>query len=136
VFAKICWGITIAFAAFQGLALLVNLAAADSAPQQAAAAAISAAWVIIPPGNEQVMTLDDYRSRGEVPGLAGAAITFVLAWGYCAVTSGFLLGFGLGWIPAAIAAFIVFQVIQWLWLPLLLACCASLAVAVFAWVAS
>lgn len=36
-----------------------------------------------------------------------AIITFVAAWWHCASTYGFLFGFGLGWLPAAILAAIV-----------------------------
>ncbi len=50
-------------------------------------------------------------------GLGGltAGITFLAAWGYCVATSGFLLGFGLGWLPAAILAVIVFFIATFLW---------------------
>ncbi len=41
----------------------------------------------------------------------GFIITYVLAfagcWLYCIATYGFLLGFGLGWFPSAIAAALV-----------------------------
>lgn len=33
--------------------------------------------------------------------------TFLGAWAYCTMTAGFLLGFGLGWIPALILSRIV-----------------------------
>lgn len=36
--------------------------------------------------------------------------TFLGAWIYCAMTAGFLFGFGLGWLPAGILAGIVFVV--------------------------
>jgi hypothetical protein len=32
---------------------------------------------------------------------------FFGAWGYCTMTTGFLFGFGLGWIPALILSRIV-----------------------------
>lgn len=48
-------------------------------------------------------------------GVIAALITFLGAWGYCAVTYGFLLGFGLGWLPAAIAAAIAGAVVALLW---------------------
>lgn len=47
----------------------------------------------------------------------GAAITwliiFVSVWIYCIAMYGFLLGVGLGWLPAAITA----SVLCWLWPP-------------------
>lgn len=66
------------------------------------------------------MTLERYIDRGFWPAVVCAGITFVFAWGYCTVSSGFLLGFGLGWIPAAISALIVFVIILFLWLPLII----------------
>jgi hypothetical protein len=79
------------------------------------------------------MTLDDYKHGGFWPGLLAAGLTFVGAWGYCAATSGFLLGFGLGWLPAAIAAFLVFHVVRWLWLPLALLVALAAILLVYAW---
>jgi hypothetical protein len=35
-----------------------------------------------------------------------AVITFIAAWIYCIVTYGFLLGVGLGWLPAIITAIV------------------------------
>lgn len=40
---------------------------------------------------------------------------FVTAWGYCTAQYGFLFGFGLGWLPAAILAVIVAILTRWLW---------------------
>lgn len=48
MFAKICWGWAAFVAVVQAASLILGLEDADSAPQQAAAAAIAAAWVIIP----------------------------------------------------------------------------------------
>ncbi len=42
-------------------------------------------------------------------------ITFIGCWIYCIYSYGFLLGVGLGWLPALITAFVVGA----LWLPLL-----------------
>lgn len=55
-------------------------------------------------------------------GLILAAPTFLGAWFYCTSEYGFLLGFGLGWLPSGILATIVFAVARFLWkilLPLL-----------------
>lgn len=43
-----------------------------------------------------------YRGIGGIVG----AIVFVGSWIYCIVTYGYLLGFGLGWLPSLIVAFI------------------------------
>jgi hypothetical protein len=47
-------------------------------------------------------------------------VTFLGAWAYCAMAYGFLLGFGFGWLPAVILAFIVAGAVWLLWLPLFL----------------
>lgn len=39
------------------------------------------------------------------------AVVFLAAWLYCIVNYGFLLGFGLGWLPAAILA----TILSFLW---------------------
>jgi len=46
--------------------------------------------------------------------LAGPA-TLLAVWIYCAVTYGFLLGFGLGWIPALILALLAAVATIYLW---------------------
>jgi hypothetical protein len=40
-------------------------------------------------------------------GIIVALATFVTAWAYCTIHYGFLLGFGLGWLPAGMLAAIV-----------------------------
>jgi hypothetical protein len=47
-------------------------------------------------------------------------VTFIGAYIYCIATYGFILGFGLGWIPSIIAAIIVSQVVRFLWGPIIL----------------
>lgn len=63
------------------------------------------------------MTGDNYFRIGTVMGVIAAALTFVGAYIYCVSTYGFLLGFGLGWLPSGLLAAIVFFVVQLLWLP-------------------
>jgi hypothetical protein len=46
--------------------------------------------------------------------LTGPA-TLLAVWIYCAVTYGFLLGFGLGWIPALVLALLVVVATIFLW---------------------
>jgi hypothetical protein len=46
--------------------------------------------------------------------LTGPA-TLLAVWIYCAVTYGFFLGFGLGWIPALILALLVVVATIFLW---------------------
>ena len=48
-----------------------------------------------------------YAGIGFVLGFAVGIATFVSAWAYCVLTYGFVLGLGLGWIPAGICAGIV-----------------------------
>ena len=52
-------------------------------------------------------------------GIAGA-LTFIAAYIYCTATYGFLLGFGLGWLPSGILAAIVGFAVVLLWGPVLL----------------
>jgi len=49
-----------------------------------------------------------------VAALTGPA-TLLAVWIYCAVTYGFFLGFGLGWIPALILALLVAVATIFLW---------------------
>ena len=43
--------------------------------------------------------------------------TILAAWAFCAPTYGFLFGFGLGWLPAAILALLVAGATVLLWGP-------------------
>jgi hypothetical protein len=45
---------------------------------------------------------DVYSARAAVIG----GLSFVISWLYCIATYGFLLGFGLGWLPSMMLAFI------------------------------
>ncbi len=56
-----------------------------------------------------------YARIGNLLGVIAALITFVGAWWYCTANYGFLLGFGLGWLPAGIAATIVYFVVFIAW---------------------
>lgn len=60
---------------------------------------------------------DWYWEIGAWAGIICAAITFVGSWIYCAATYGFLLGFGLGWLPSAILAVMVGYAAKLLWAP-------------------
>jgi hypothetical protein len=53
---------------------------------------------------------------------AGAAwfVSFLASWWYCAATYGYLLGFGLGWLPSLILASILGIATKLLWGPALL----------------
>jgi hypothetical protein len=44
---------------------------------------------------------------GRLSGIIVALATFATAWAYCSIRYGFLFGFGLGWLPAAMLAAIV-----------------------------
>lgn len=39
--------------------------------------------------------------------LLTAVLVFLGSWGYCVLNYGFLIGVGLGWIPAAITALVI-----------------------------
>ncbi|HEX8573091.1 MAG TPA: hypothetical protein VF759_10100 [Allosphingosinicella sp.] len=60
-----------------------------------------------------------YQRIGMAAAVLGALATFLGAWVYCAATYGFLFGFGLGWLPAAILAALVALVLRFAW-PVLL----------------
>jgi hypothetical protein len=62
-----------------------------------------------------------YIGIGQVLGYIVGLLTFVGAYIYCIATYGFLLGLGLGWIPASIVAAIVGYLTVVLWGPALLA---------------
>lgn len=59
--------------------------------------------------------VDTSSAAGFWLGAVAAALSFVGAWIYCAGQYGFLFGFGLGWLPAAILAAMVFGVLRYLW---------------------
>ena len=63
---------------------------------------------------------DPWEEFGRNLVVPASLITFVWAWWYCAATYGFLLGFGLGWLPAAILAALVGGFV-WLAWPLAIA---------------
>lgn len=58
---------------------------------------------------------DVYLSVGTSLGLLSGAFTFVAAWWWCTAEYGFLLGFGLGWLPASILACMVVFAVRFLW---------------------
>lgn len=60
-----------------------------------------------------------YFEVGTKLGLLAAIATFIIAWWWCAAEYGFLLGFGLGWLPSAILAVMVGFAARVLW-PLIL----------------
>lgn len=61
---------------------------------------------------------DEYLGFGILHGSYAALFTFIGVWIYCVATYGFLLGLGLGWLPAAILAGIVHFAFVFLWLPM------------------
>jgi hypothetical protein len=60
-----------------------------------------------------------YLVIGEMAGLVVGALIFVGSYIYCIVTYGFLWGLGFGWLPSAISAVIVKEVVTFLWAPIL-----------------
>jgi hypothetical protein len=65
--------------------------------------------------------LDDewYWTVGNILGGLVAIISFIASWVYCASEYGYLLGFGLGWLPSIILAVILFFATKFLWGPVL-----------------
>jgi hypothetical protein len=53
-------------------------------------------------------------------GLVCAVLGFFGSWAYCTSEYGYLLGFGLGWLPSAILAAIIYAVIRYMWWLLIL----------------
>jgi hypothetical protein len=56
-----------------------------------------------------------YAGLGAVFGIAAGAITFIASWIYCVMTYGFVLGLGLGWLPAAICAGVIGWLVALFW---------------------
>ena len=56
-----------------------------------------------------------YTNLGWIFAALTGPATFLAVWIYCAVTYGFLLGFGLGWIPALVLALLVVVATIFLW---------------------
>ncbi len=63
--------------------------------------------------------MDDYLEIGGSLAILPAIATFFGGWWYCAATYGFLLGFGLGWLPSLILAAMVQLAVAFLWGPAL-----------------
>lgn len=57
----------------------------------------------------------DQETLTEWAGLILGGIAFVGSWIYCVSEYGYLLGFGLGWLPSIILAGLVYAVIYYLW---------------------
>lgn len=60
-----------------------------------------------------------YIEWGKWPAHVAAVLVFVGGWIYSAATYGFLLGFGLGWFPSALAAVLTWVAMRFLWGPIL-----------------
>ena len=56
-----------------------------------------------------------YTDLGWLCAAVTGPATLLAVWIYCTVTYGFLLGFGLGWIPAIILALLVAVATIYLW---------------------
>lgn len=61
-----------------------------------------------------------YWAIGDWVGGAGWFIAFLASWWYCAATYGYLLGFGLGWLPSLILASLIALALKVLWGPTVL----------------
>lgn len=60
-----------------------------------------------------------YEVVGVLLQIVASLVIFFGGWIWCTLTYGFLLGFGLGWLPSLIAASIVGAILRYGW-PLLL----------------
>lgn len=74
-----------------------------------------------------------YAAIGASLGLFVGNITFIAAWIYCIADGGFLLGFGLGWIPSAMLAAIVGFATRYLWPLFALAALAAVSIFLASW---
>ena len=72
-----------------------------------------------------------YLEIGAVAGVFAGSVTFLAAWIYCIFAYGFLLGVGLGWLPALITGFVVFGLMIFLWLPVMVIVAGSLVILSF-----
>jgi len=61
-----------------------------------------------------------YMAVGKGLGLIAWVLTFIACWFYCVAEYGFLLGVGLGWLPALICAYLAFFLTIALWGPALM----------------
>lgn len=59
----------------------------------------------------------DFDVFGSFIALGVGCVTFVGAYIYCTITYGFLFGFGLGWLPSFILAWMVMMAFWLLWYP-------------------
>jgi hypothetical protein len=74
----------------------------------------------------------DYAEIGDLAGRGLAVITFLVAYIYCIATYGFLLGGGVGWIPALISGAVAYFLGRYLW-PLVGIGGVALGVAIWSW---
>lgn len=58
-----------------------------------------------------------YCRVGDVLGMIVAVTTFFITWIWCMSAYGFLLGFGLGWIPSAMLAGMLALTVRYMWGP-------------------
>jgi len=56
-----------------------------------------------------------YLDIGRILGWIAATIVFLAAYVYCISEYGLLWGFGFGWLPSAILAFLVYAAVMLLW---------------------
>jgi hypothetical protein len=56
-----------------------------------------------------------YLTIGTILGAISALAAFLISWWYCAAEYGYLLGFGLGWLPSVILAAIIYFAVRYLW---------------------
>lgn len=58
---------------------------------------------------------EGYWVFSDVLGIIAAIVAFLGSWIYCVSEYGYLLGFGLGWLPSGILAAIIRPLVKFLW---------------------
>jgi hypothetical protein len=96
--------------AFMSFGAIASAAKASLAPKS-----IDIAIMSIRPPEYKPPPRTTYTDLGWIFAALTGPATLLAVWIYCAVTYGFFLGFGLGWIPALILALLVVVATIFLW---------------------
>jgi hypothetical protein len=92
----------------------------------------NAPWSSLAEYGEYVDWQTRYLKIGVIAGRLVGGIAFVASYWYCIDTYGYLLGFGLGWLPSAILFNVTHWVVVYVW-PLLFVGVAGVALAIAAY---
>ena len=89
----------------------------------------NAPWSSLAEYGEYVNWEMKYLKIGVIAGRVVGGIAFLASYWYCIDTYGYLLGFGLGWLPSGILFVVTQWVTLWVW-PLLVVGSAGVAFAI------